>query len=216
MRTNPLVHCANIAFQSKQYKKALDLYYEATTTLGEKNFIFNISLCKKKLGLPEKSYLLENIGFSMTSYNPSLTIIFIIKTDEDATEAIIYYQQLIQYFLNIKILLVVDTTVDNLQVAYFYSQFNRLGYTVTSMRHIFKYALKELYYPIKTDYFLQFHQNMPNEKWIDKAMVHLQYMPNYVICPDFILPEYQIGLGMADIFLKWVKSNKKISFSYFL
>lgn len=122
-------------------------------------------------------YILSKIGAPWIPDIDSLTCVYKVKSDEDVLKAIDFHQGNL-HRKNVNLLLLVDNDVPPLKVSEMYTRYNRAGITLTSLHFISNYAIKEKFNPIETKYFLYITdlENVPNIDWVDKAILHSQYL----------------------------------------
>ncbi len=152
--------------------------------------------------------ILDYVGIKYVKPDEALTVMSLVRSREDALNGIIWFQRYSYLLPNPKLLLVVDETVQEIDVANFYEEFNRLGISVTSVSHAKKYALEGRYSPVESAYFLLIDPSLPPPvEWIKKACLHSQYMVSHLLSPvaDGI-KKYSVGVLEKQSFLLGVKS----------
>lgn len=163
--------------------------------------------------------ILQAIGLPFVENDTTLTFTYIVKEREEALSAISWYQQYGMQFSGSRLLLVTDISMDPLDVAKFYQEFNRFGVSVTSMLHAEKYAMPDRYRPVETSHFVALHpgQNIDAEQ-IKMGVLHLQYMTeNLVALAEQPEQRYRtssatsdtVVMGSASQFINWLKSQNK-------
>ena len=126
--------------------------------------------------------ILDHVGIKYHKRTESVTVIYPVQTRKDAENGIAWFNKNSIALTEARLLLVVDDSVDDIDIAPFYQDFNKLGVTVTSVSHAKKYSLEEKYQPVETEYFLLANTNedLPRD-FISRAIPHIQYMKKYLI-----------------------------------
>ena len=124
--------------------------------------------------------ILRTIGLPFANDEVTLTFVNVVKGKEEALSSISWYQQYGMQFKGSKILLVADTSMDPLNVAKLYQDYNRFGVAVTSYLHADKYSMSGRYCPIETSHFVKLTPEvLTNPERIKEAMLHFQYIDDY-------------------------------------
>lgn len=126
--------------------------------------------------------ILDHVGIKYHKRTESVTVLYPVQTRKDAENGIAWFNKNSIALTEARLLLVVDDSVDDIDIAPFYQDFNKLGVTVTSVSHAKKYSLEEKYQPVETEYFLLANTNedLPRD-FISRAIPHIQYMKKYLI-----------------------------------
>jgi len=126
--------------------------------------------------------ILDHAGIKYQKRTESVTVICPVRARKDAENGIAWFNKNSTTLPEAKLLLVVDDSVADIDVAPFYQDFNKLGITVTSVSHAKKYSLEEKYQPVETEYFLlaDTNRDIPQD-FIRLAILHTQYMKSHLI-----------------------------------
>lgn len=167
--------------------------------------------------------ILRTIGLPFVENDTALTFTYIVKKREEALSAISWYQQYGIQFSGSRLLLVADISMDPLDVAKFYQEFNRFGVSVTSMLHAEKYALPDRYRPVETSHFVALRPGQSADAGrIKKGALHLQYMTEHLVAlaerPDqrhktAPATADAVVMGSASQFTDWLQRQTKQSIS---
>lgn len=163
--------------------------------------------------------ILQAIGLPFVENDTTLTFTYVIKERDEALSAISWYQQYGMQFPESRLLLVPDISMDPLDAAKFYQEFNRFGVSVTSMLHAEKYAIPGRYRPVETTHFVALHPGKSADPESIKAgTLHLQYMAEHLVAlaeqPDqrhSTAPATvdAVVMGSADQFMDWMQRQTK-------
>ncbi|WP_226645146.1 glycosyltransferase [Microbulbifer variabilis] len=124
--------------------------------------------------------ILTTIGLPFIDEEVTLTFIGVVKRKEEALSAISWYQQYGIKLKGSKLLLVTDSSMNSLDIANFYQDYNRFGITVTSCAHADKYAISGRYCPVQTSHFITLTPEVFEKPMrVEEALLHFQYMDNY-------------------------------------
>lgn len=145
-------------FDQEKYADAVQDYRYAQTFLGKKMFNANIKLAINRF-LVEQEAVFE--GKHLTQ-EESTTLVFKINSENEANQAIFWYQRNKHKVLKPSILFIATSKLDNLVAASFYQKFNNYGITVTSSSFAVDYAHLENYQPIETTHFIYIDLNLAN------------------------------------------------------
>lgn len=167
--------------------------------------------------------ILQAIGLPFVENDTTLTFTYVVKERQEALSAISWYQQYGMQFSGARLLLVADISMDPLDVAKFYQEFNRFGVSVTSMLHAEKYAMSDRYRPVETSHFVVLRPGQNADAGqIKKGALHLQYMTEHLVAlaeqPDQrhkTAPANAdaVVMGSASQFTDWVQRQTKQSLS---
>jgi len=170
--------------------------------------------------------ILDAIGIPYQEEDESITIASIIRSRHDALLAITWLQKYEKQLTDTKLLLIVSADVADLEIAEFYSEFNRFGIGVTSISHATRYALETLYCPVETRYFSIIDpKNPPCVEWLKKAILHLQYMKDHAIAPAqdihlrYCIAPSKVGqtlVGTAPLFVNYLKRSTDAGNVYYV
>ena len=167
--------------------------------------------------------ILTDIGMPWIETKENLTLVFKVSEESDVQLAINIFQSQFSNDSDNKLLLLVSSEVNPLQVSEFYQKYNRAGVCVTSEKHMAEYALKDLYKPIVTKYFVYADkQNIPSYDWVVNAIPHFRYIED--TCLSYAIDSkyhYQIVeksncslIGRSEDFYKIFASNEKCINTY--
>ncbi|MCK0753996.1 glycosyltransferase [Chromohalobacter japonicus] len=167
--------------------------------------------------------ILKTIGLPFVENDTALTFTYIVKKREEALAAISWYQQYGIQFSGSRLLLVADISMDPLDVAKFYQEFNRFGVSVTSALHAKRYAMDDRYRPVETSHFVALRPGQSADAGqIKKGSLHLQYMTEHLVAlaerPDqrhktAPATADAVVMGNASQFTDWLQRQTKQSLS---
>lgn len=167
--------------------------------------------------------ILQAVGLPFVENDTTLTFTYIVKERQEALSAISWYQQYGMQFSGSRLLLVADISMDPLEVAKFYQEFNRFGASVTSMLHAEKYAIPDRYRPVETSHFVALRPGQSADAGrIKKGLLHLQYMTEHLVAlaerPDqrhktAPATADAVVMGSASQFTDWMQRQTKQSLS---
>lgn len=172
--------------------------------------------------------ILQAIGLPYVENDTTLTFTYIVQEREEALSAISWYQQYGIQLSGSRLLLVADISMDPLDIAKFYQEFNRFGVSVTSMLHAEKYAIPDRYRPVETTHFVALRPSRSVDVVrIREASLHLQYMTENLVAlaeqPDkrhrtAPASADSVLMGSADQFTDWMQrqTKKQISVVYWV
>ena len=159
--------------------------------------------------------ILKTIGLPFEENDTALTFTYIVKERKEALSAISWYQQYGMQFQGSRLLLVADISMDPLDVAKFYQEFNRYGVSVTSALHAERYAMDERYRPVETSHFVALCPDMSADaERIKEGALHLQYMTEHLVALEQLPSKRYIKapasaddvvIGRASQFTDWLK-----------
>lgn len=144
--------------------------------------------------------MLQSIGVAHAARNFTITATCLVGQQDDALEAIAWFQQHGQRQPGSRLLLVANAQMPDLEVAELYRQFNRFGVSVTSCSHASRYAILDRYQPVETSHFLAFNpRNPPPADWLSRAALHLQYATEHPLTPAKDSQQrYRTGFASAN------------------
>ncbi|WP_030071923.1 glycosyltransferase [Halomonas alkaliantarctica] len=168
--------------------------------------------------------ILKTIGLPFVESDTALTFIYIVKKREEALAAISWYQQYGMQFSGSRLLLVADISMEPLDVAKLYQEFNRYGVSVTSALHAERYAMVDRYRPVETSHFVALRPGMnADAERIKEGALHLQYMTEHLVALKQRSGQRYIKepagadavvMGSASQFTDWLKHQaQKQSFT---
>jgi hypothetical protein len=101
---------------------------------------------------------------------------------KDAENGIAWFNNNSTKIPGARLLLVVDDSVADINIAPLYQEFNKLGITVTSVSHVKQYSLDGKYQPVETEYFLlaNIDNDLPRD-FFDRVFPHIQYMKTHLV-----------------------------------
>ncbi|MFZ0407733.1 MAG: glycosyltransferase, partial [Cyanobium sp.] len=165
--------------------------------------------------------ILKRVGLPFEENDTTLTFTYVVKEKKDAYSAISWYQQHGVQFPGSRLLLVTDVSMDPLEVAKFYQEFNRFGISVTSMLHAEKYAIPGRYRPVETSHFAVLSPSQfADAGKIKQGALHLQYMTKHLVAlaerPDqrYKMASASVNapvMGNANQFMAWMHPETKQS-----
>lgn len=163
--------------------------------------------------------ILQSIGLPYIENDTTLTFTYLVNGKEEALSAISWYQQYGMQFEGSRLLLVADESMDPLDVAKLYQEFNRFGVSVTSMLHAEKYAIPDRYRPVETTHFVAIRPGRNADTGrIKEGLLHLQYMTEQLVTLEERPSQRYIKapasadavvIGSASQFTDWLKHQKK-------
>jgi spore maturation protein CgeB len=170
--------------------------------------------------------MLKNIGMRHAAREYTITATCLVNQQDDAIEAIAWFQQHGQRQPGSRLLLVASAQMPDLEIADLYRQFNRYGVSVTSSSHASRNAMLDRYQPVETTHFLAFDpRNLPPADWLARAALHLQYATEHPLTPaGEAAQRYRTGLANADAplldlqgrFGLWLQQPKQQRLAYFI
>ncbi|ODP97415.1 hypothetical protein BGL48_14020 [Salinivibrio sp. SS3] len=172
--------------------------------------------------------ILQAVGLPFVENDTTLTFTYVVKERQEALSAISWYQQYGMQFLDSRLLLVADISMDPLDVAKFYQEFNRFGVSVTSMLHAEKYAIPDRYRPLETSHFVALRPGQSADAGqINKGALHLQYMTEHLVAlaeqpgqrhKTAPATANAIVMGSASQFIDWMQrqTNNSLSTVYWV
>jgi glycosyltransferase involved in cell wall biosynthesis/spore maturation protein CgeB len=163
--------------------------------------------------------ILQSIGLPYVENDTTLTFTYVVKEREEASSAISWFQQYGTQFSGSRLLLVTDISMDPLDVAKFYQEFNRFGISVTSMLHAEKYAIPDRYRPVETSHFVALSRGQSADAGrVKEGGLHLQYMTEHLVAlaerPDqrhktSPATADAVVMGSASQFTDWMQRQTK-------
>ncbi len=128
--------------------------------------------------------LLTAIRFRFRTATEAVTVVWPVKSLEDARAGATWFQQEADLSRDQLLLLALDE-MPPLHIATLYETFNRFGIVATSLRHAEDLLIEERYAPVETSHVaLIRHNNPPENGWLARARTHLQYVKDMPISPS--------------------------------
>lgn len=168
--------------------------------------------------------ILEKIGMPFAKRTNSASFIAKVSSRLEVLDAISWYQQHGYPMENSALLILASGNISDYELSSFYSEFNRLSITVTSISHATKYAICGRYNPVETSHFVELRKDIDVAS-IESAMLHTQYMKDHPIIINgdpakrfkiAAMDAGDIAVYPASHFRLWLSNTSKSSNGYFV
>jgi spore maturation protein CgeB len=155
-------------------------------------------------------YILDCIDYKRLPENDGMTIVARISEINEAQSAISYFEQNFSRAPDFKLLLLVSSSVSDLDVPDYYQRFNRFGITVTSQSYLNKHTILDFSRLIETPFFAIFNAKTPPKvEWLRDAKLHASYLSDdlLTVANDDAYLKIVVGseatlVGQSNLFLK--------------